>query len=195
MENQLENGSKTREKHSSVGCLVPAEPHDLGKTFFNVFDKRARWVWTSLDPTGERGLAGFPVMDLYPEEVRDAAWQKISAWLVNGEGGAYTVRALDWPKDGPDRLVNVKVTLLPFDHGDCAGISIATVLPDNYHEITDDDRAVLRLMADDHSLREIAQKLHRSESAIDGRVKALKEKLNCNTIGGLVATALRSHVI
>lgn len=175
--------------------LAPCSPHDLGKTFFNVFDKRARFRWTSLDPENKNGFTGTSVMDLYPPEVRDAAFAKISGWLLDGEAHSYIYRGYMWPREVPDRLVNLKITMLPFDYGELAGISIATNLPDNYHELADDDFILLRLMAKDRPLKEIAHEMSRSKSAIDARIKSLKMKLGCQTIGGLVALAFQCALI
>ena len=54
---------------------------------------------------------------------------------------------------------------------------------------------MLRLLCEDHTLKEIAGAMHRSESAIDTKIKTLKEKLGRKTLAGLAAFALRHGLI
>lgn len=75
-----------------------------------------------------------------------------------------------------------------------AAVGICSLLPDNYKDFTQDDRELVQYLADDMSLKEIAAKLNRSESAIDSRIKILKDKLGVRNLAGLVASALINNI-
>ncbi|MGB3211382.1 MAG: response regulator transcription factor [Desulforhopalus sp.] len=57
--------------------------------------------------------------------------------------------------------------------------------------LTIKEREVLQLIAEGHSTREIADKLFVSVKAIEGRRRRIMEKLQINTIAGLVKYAIR----
>ncbi len=175
--------------------LHPCEKHNCGGTFINVIDKRAHFRWTSLDPTNQHGYVGQSIIDLYPPDVRDDAFERMSQWLLNGHSDSWIVQAYDFPRSTPDKIVNVKVTVYPFDHGEMAGVSLVTVLPANYFDLTEDDFKLLKLLVADNSLKEIAAAMDRSASAIDARIKSIKEKLGCKSIAGLAAKAVWCHLV
>lgn len=180
---------------ATANQLYPCEPYDFGGTTFSVFDKYARFRWTSRDPSNSYGYVGTSVLDLYPDETRELAFERMSNWIMKGKSAAYITAVFDWPRTEHRDLINKRITLIPFDSGELAGAAISTVLPKNYHELTADDFTLLRLMADDKALKDIAHEMNRSTSAINAKVKSLKTKLGCKTLAGLVALALRSGMI
>lgn len=81
---------------------------------------------------------------------------------------------------------------------DLLGVSVCLIvadLPTNFLEFGDQDLQLLRLLAEDHSIKEIAELMQRSQSAIDARIKSLKEKLGRETLHGLVAAAIKSRLV
>ncbi len=175
--------------------LHPCSKHNCGGTIINIFDKRAIRRWTSLDPSGERALTGDSVIDLYPLEVRDEAFKRISEWIVSGKSDSWVVQAHDWRPGKEKKVQNWKITVYPLDHGELAGLSLSTILPDNYFDLTEDDLTLLRLLVADKGLKEIATEMDRSASATDARVKSLKKKLGCKTSAGLAAKAVWCHLV
>lgn len=175
--------------------LHPCKPHELGNTTFSILDKKARFRWTSRDPHNEHGYVGRSVIELYPEDTRLNAFHSLSQWIMGGKSEAYIADVFDWPSEDETRVISKKITLLPFDYGELAGISITTILPESHEAVVDDDRTMLRLMAADMPLKDIAHEMNRSKSAIDARIKSLKTKLRCQTIGGLVALAIQCALI
>lgn len=57
--------------------------------------------------------------------------------------------------------------------------------------LTTKEREVLQLIAEGHSTREVADKLFVSVKAIEGRRRRIMEKLQINTVAGLVKYAIR----
>lgn len=185
----------SQETKEQVMALQPCRPHNFGSMIFSIFDKNARFRWTSRDPSNEHGYVGSSLLDLYPEGIRERAFEHISKWIMTGKSSSYIASVYDWPREVHDLVVSKKITLMPLDSGELAGAAFSTVLPENYRELADDDFTVLRLMAQDKPLKEIAHSMNRSKSAIDARIKSLKTKLGCQTIGGLVALAIQCALI
>lgn len=188
MENMKTNTyfeSGTREKHNLDGNVI------------TLLDKRHRILWTSDDPLNTRGGVGLAPSDLYAEDVRNEITAITGRCFVGGETVGYVSESGPWPP-GSSKVHLWRVTMLPVDSQampNTAGVVMGTILPDSYPEINDDEKQVLSSLADDYSLKEIAAMMHRSESAIDSKIKSLKMKLGCKTIGGLVAKAVRQSVI
>lgn len=76
-----------------------------------------------------------------------------------------------------------------------AAIGIVREIPDYWESVGTEDREILKLLAQDASLKEVSQKLFLSESAIDSRIRKLKTKLGVENIGGLVATAIQNFLV
>jgi DNA-binding CsgD family transcriptional regulator len=76
-----------------------------------------------------------------------------------------------------------------------AAVVVQQVLPDNFTEFNANDRQLLGMLAEDRSVREVADKLDRSESAIDMRIRALKGKLGVTTLHGLVAAGFNCNLV
>ena len=113
----------------------------------------------------------------------------LSRCIVGGEAATYIAPSVS--RDG--ELCHT--TLLPIDSIQPAALAICMMLPPNFDQFTEDEKTLLRLLADDRSLRQVAKEMHLSESAIDTRVKKLKEKLGCKNIGGMIAAAIRGSII
>ena len=172
-----------------------AEKHDLSNILICLVDTRARILWTSDDPLNERGHVGHAALDLYPEIIRPRVLHLLSRCILEGKVESYTEKATKLPSESNGRLYLWRITMLPVDQPNLAAMLIASVLPDCYGEITGDEKSLLRMLADDKTLKEIAGSMNRSESAIDSKMRLLKQKLGRTTIGGLVALALREFVI
>lgn len=165
------------------------EPHDPTRPFIGVVDKKCRIRWSSSEAN-----VGECSMDFYPPSVRPAVFEKFSNCIVMQKPECFTAEAFDQPTE-PRNSVTWKVTMLPFDFGELACIVLATIVPCTVRQLSLDDLSVLRLMAKDKPLKDIAHAMNRSKSAIDARIKCIKSKLNCQTIGGLVAFAMQSALI
>lgn len=68
-------------------------------------------------------------------------------------------------------------------------------MPDNFDRFTDAERELLRLLAEDHNIKDVATTVDRSESAIDARIRGLKTKMGKHTLYGLVAAAIRARLV
>lgn len=171
------------------GTLHASTPHDLTRQFIGVVDKNCRIRWSSSNSN-----VGKSAMDFYPDNIREMVFEKFSRCIVMRTTECFTAGAFDGPSE-PRCAVTWKVTIVPFDFRELACIVVATVLPDHYYDLTPDDLIVLRLMSQDNQVKDIAHSMNRSKSAIDARIKSMKLKLNCTTIGGLVALALQTALI
>ena len=167
------------------------EKHNLNNLFIALVDGHGRALWSSRDPGNEAGHVGQSILDVVVEDEREKALQAISRCLLEGQTVGYVVTM-----STNQLLEKWRVTLMPARYHEVGlAVAVCSHLPENYAEFTEGDKEMLVGLCADKSLREIAVEMHRSESAIDSKIKALKAKLGCKTIGGLVATALRSRVI
>jgi DNA-binding CsgD family transcriptional regulator len=172
-----------------------AEISQLPSLNFNLIvrlgDRRGRLLWSSDTPTDSPRDSG-QFLKLVGESSREEVQEKLSQCIVFGRPGQLICEA---SRRESDLLVPCQVTLLPVDVNSIAICAISSALPLNYQDFDEQDVQVLRLLADDCSLGEVAEKMHRSQSAIEARIKNLKAKLGKKTIGGLVAAALRNRLI
>lgn len=170
------------------------EKHNLSHIGIYLLDKRSRNLWGSVDPLNKAGsFVGKSVHDFYKPATAAAIMRITSECIIDGKEVAYVART-----DRTEDQALWRVTILPADSPslpNTSAVAICTMLPDNYFEITEDEKIVLGLLADDYTLKQIAGKMHRSQSAIDSKIKSLKTKMDCRTIGGLVAKAVRGSII
>ncbi len=177
---------------------IPGEKHSLNNLIVGLHDAKSRLLWTSDDPTNSRQAAGASVFDFYPPEEQDKLRVVIAKCFLDGEEVGHVANAGSWPPGPEGRPAKWRITYLPISVPSCpgiAGMGFGSRLPDNYDEITEDDKILLRLLADDLSHKEISAEIHRSESAVDAKIRALKDKLGCKGIGGLVGKALQQSII
>lgn len=175
-----------------------AEKHSLTNLIISLHDSRARVLWTSDDPHNVNQHAGMSAFDLHSPEDQHRVREAVSKCFLDGESVAYIADAGKWPPTDDEQPSKWRVTLLPASSSTIpglAGVAVGSKLPTNYPEITEDEKALLRLLADDCSHKEIAATIHRSESAVDSKIRALKDKLGCKGIGGLVGKALQQAII
>ena len=168
------------------------EKHNLENFVVSLHDQRSRLLWCSNDPLNALEGNGLTMFEITPDYEHDQIRRAITECFINGESAWYIVDAGRPPKS------KYRVTMLPVSSPalpGVAGVAFGSKLPDNYLDITQDDRVLLKMLADDLSHKEIATAMHRSESSIDSRIKNLKVKLGCKGIGGLVGTALQLFII
>lgn len=159
-----------------------------------LIDKHGCCVWNNKDPMNESGRHGIPVLDSVPEEDRAKVREALSHCLLESKTVQYSVRGQYLGGE----MVMWRVSLLPIPMGNQGTIvccAISNVIPDNHESFTAEDRELLRHLANDMTLRDLGEIMHRSPTAIDTRIKSLKEKLNVHNIGGLVASAILKHII
>ncbi len=161
--------------------LLSCKPHNMCRPFIGVVDKNSKIRWTS-----SKQNLGRSSIDFYPENIRAAVLERFSQCIVLEQPTSFIAHAFDGPEE-PRRL--------PFDFRELAAVVLASILPVGYSALSDDDLSVLQLMSEDKALKDIAHEMNRSKSAIDARIKSVKTKLGCETIGGLVALALTNSMI
>jgi DNA-binding CsgD family transcriptional regulator len=172
------------EKHSGYDPLV------------GLIDKHGRLIWLSDDPFNKAGLAGSAIAENVIVPDRDRIVDALGRCFFKNEIVEYQVTGRPSPSIGGEHPVTWNVRLLPVKSGgEIAGCCLCRPLPEYHTEINDDERQMVKLMCEDKGLKEIAQVMFLSESAIDSKVRQLKDKLGVNTIGGLVATALKESLI
>lgn len=164
------------------------EKHNLSNLFIALVDGHGRAVWSSNDPDNKVGYVGQSILDVVVVEDREMAKNALSQCLLDGKTVGYTVN-LDGDQKQPWR-----VTLMPIPSMGSA-LAVCSLLPNNYPNITAEDKNLLAGLGQDMTLKEIARRMHRSESAIDSKIKSLKDKLGCKTLPGLVAMALQAYII
>lgn len=193
MISNTEKGGQTEEKPRSISKFTGIEDNFV----LMLLDHRGRILWSSDHPTDSKPpFYGVSVCSLINESDRDDCERIISGCIVYNRPAQFVLRAEVPPRSVLDKdSTNIRFTFLPADTAPVAMCLIASILPSNYDQFSDEDRQVLGLLAQDQSLKEIATKMDRSRSAIDSRIKSLKEKLRQRGIGGLVAAAIRLRLI
>lgn len=161
-------------------------------------NKQGKNIWCSDSKGGgvpqwhETVIAETPIED---QPVIVAALSRV---LIHGEPSEYVIRgrrADTMPKED-DSLVWWRVKLFPCHlASETVAIGFCSLVPDNYQNFTDEDKKVLRALAEDKTLKEIGEACHRSESAVDSKIKILKEKLGVRNLGGLVGASLVNQII
>lgn len=187
MNHQAKNARTLAENTKSL--LDLKYPHN---TFVFLLDKRAHIVWCSEQST----VPAHSLLDALPVSETATVESAVSRCLLRGETAEYTTigeRTATMPEGNP---VTWRVRLFPYNHefSTIAAVGVCSLLPDNYSSFTQDDRDLIGYLAADMSLKEIAHRLNRSESALDSRIKLLKDKLNVNTLAGLVGSAMINHI-
>ena len=170
------------------------EKHSLGNLFITLIDRTGKILWATSDPTGSRGVVGRSGREFCDAESYHIVTDALRRCVVDSETVVYFQRAKRIT--GENRLWHT--TMMPMaipGLSPIAACAISRIVPDNYFDFTDDEKGTLRMLADDLTLKEIAAEMHRSESAIDARIKILKDKLGCKNLAGLVGAAIRKGVI
>lgn len=178
MENEYKNNGATGEKHILDGVTLV------------LIGTRGRIVWLSMDAPH---LIGLPFYEPIHEDDRHIAIDALKTASVDGQTVRYSVRAPHALP--PNDVLAWDAVMFPVDREGIIACVACWTIPHNHGDFSVDEIEVLRLMAQDCTLKQIARKVNRSESAIDGRIKVLKEKLKVNTLPGLVASAISMHII
>jgi DNA-binding CsgD family transcriptional regulator len=169
-------------------ALAEVKPNPV----YGIISAAGKILWSSGDPLNEHGTVGLQATDVNsdPEDIIG----KMSRCIFKKEIVSFTTRARDCPPAPPDPL-NWQVVFYPLGLADAAIMSVNVRLPSNLTPIDDSERQLLSLLCDDCTLKEAAERMFLSESAIDGKIKKLKLKLNVRNIGGLVAASLRYALV
>ena len=160
--------------------------------FIKLLDRRGRLLWISdqIDPT----KWDKPMLEYAHDEDRAAVEENFSRCVVKGESVGFAARwycpIIDatiwcWSRIHPSE---------PLVPSAVAAILVQSILPDTWNQFTDADKELLKLLADDHSIKDVATTVDRSESAIDARIRGLKSKMGKHTLHGLVAAAIRARL-
>lgn len=174
----------------------PGERHIGDNAIVSLIDKHGQCIWTNLDPTNNCGRGSLPVLDTVVPEDRAKVREALGQCLLESQVLRYNVRG--YYLGDTERLLAWHVTLLPVplrSDGTVACCAISHILPANHAEFSADERLLLNYLAADKTLKEAAILMHRSVTAIDNKIKTLKEKLRVQNIGGLVAAAIVNHII
>lgn len=156
--------------------------------FIKLLDHRGRIIWAS-DPASEvldRRLPEFAV-----DEDRVSAEARLADTVIRGQRVSFTSR-WNTPRLG---VIWCRTDLYPVECSGVAAVAVHQVLPECFQEMTAQDVEILRLLAADHGVNEIALLLDRSPSTIDCRVRSLKTRLNQKTLHGLISAAYRGCVL
>jgi DNA-binding CsgD family transcriptional regulator len=159
-------------------------------------DKRGRTIWNSNDPLDSEDASGKAIVDTVLPADRETVLDALSRCFFKDETVDYEVTGEPPPASDQQRLTAWRVRLLPITNLTMiAGCCVCQALPEYHAEITPDERKMMALLCEDNTLKEIAQAMFLSESAIDNKMRGLKDKLGVKNIGGLVATAMREALI
>jgi len=153
-------------------------------------DKRGRVVWRSSDPLDENERAGSIISEDVVDDDRPTILDALSRCFFQEETVSYTVTGR--PEISPEKRPSTwQVQLMPIHGwGELSGCCVCRMLPEYHAEIKDDERTMLTLLCEDKTLKEIAQAMYLSESAIDSKIRTLKDKMGVRNIGGLVSEAI-----
>jgi DNA-binding CsgD family transcriptional regulator len=171
------------------------EKHTLQNVVVCIVDKHGRINWSSIDPLDNRGGVAPKIIDMAVPKDHDKILTALTRCLIE----SHTV---EWETTGVGISGSVDcmntpwlVRLFPLDRGDLAAVGICHIMAEYHAGITDDERLILRLLAADHMLKDIAEKMFLSENTIDTKMRHLKAKMGVRNIGGLVAKAINECII
>lgn len=171
--------------------------HNLGNLVLTLYDSRSRILWISGDPSNHTGLAGQSFYELWPFEEHKRFNQAFNLCTIHGERVGFIAPGPDFPpRQG--KYTIWRVTLAPIDIPSLpslVAVSFGSRLPSTISQIGNDEKELLQFLCEDLTLKQIAGRMLLSESAIDAKMRRLKEKFGSKTIGGLVSAALSHAVI
>lgn len=166
----------------------------MDNLFIKMLDRRGRVMWISEGM--DAGIWDKPMLEYAHEDDRELCDENFARCIVKGESVSFAARwhcpitkRVEWCWT---RIHSLEPTDLPTS---VAAVLTQSVLPSNYGQFTEADRELLRLLADDHNIKDVATTVDRSESAIDARIRGLKDKLGKHSLHGLVAAACRAKLI
>ncbi len=180
--------------------LPPVLPHLRDNLNITLHDKRGRLIWTTDASSSDAPYYGMEAAKTIAECDREEWHKQLQRCVVDGIVGRYTVKALPMLSQqshdaGP--IVMYRGVMLPIDNdvSQVAVCTVASILPENFDDFTPQDIQVLTLLSNDTTLKQICKQLKLSSSTVDARVKRIKAKLECKTIAGAVAKAIRFRLI
>lgn len=160
--------------------------------FVTLLNRRGQILWSTVK--SNPGLEGRLFTDLVIEDDRDQMNNELAECIVGGKSRVFTSR---WHCPSPPQI-NVLTQLHPVEPSEgltVAAISVQRHVPGNFSEFNEADKALLRLLSQDHTIKEAATAMSRSESTIDVRIKHLKVKMGSQTLHGLIAAALGGSLV
>jgi len=156
--------------------------------FIKLLDHRARIIWTS---DKDNFALNSKLAEFAVEEDRVSAEARLADAVLRGHRVEFISR-WDSPRRGQ---VWSRTFLFPVELPGIAALSVNQLLPVCFNEFTDQDIEILRLLAADKGINEIAVEMDRSTSTIDGRVRGLKVRLEQKTLHGLISAAYRGSLL
>jgi DNA-binding CsgD family transcriptional regulator len=163
--------------------------------FIKLLDRRGRIIWNQRgrDPANWKDA---PLQEAGVAEHRQMIDENFYRCIVGGETVEFAAK---WYCPSLKADVWLQTTFHPIDPkvggGHIAALVVQSLLPENHEEFSETDREMLRLLADDHNIKDVAETVDRSESAIDTRIRNLKTKLGKHTLHGLIAGAIRGRLV
>lgn len=159
---------------------------------YGIISAAGKILWSSCDPLNDHGTNKLEATQVNsdPEDII----AKMSQCVFKKEIVSFTTKAWDCPP-APRVPIDWQVVFYPLGLAEAAIMSVNVRLPRNLAPIDDSERQLLSHLCDDCTLKEAAERMFLSESAIDGKIKKLKQKLNVHNIGGLVAAAMRYSLV
>lgn len=177
------------------------EKHNLDNLIITLHDNRSRILWSSHVEGDQLGVGDSLVNQWPAQEAEKLKWA-ISTCFMESESISLVLRLAEsslWritmiSIGSPEMSDESRAALQSLAPG-VSVIALRSQLPENYEAISDGDKELLRLLCEDCTLRQAANKMLLSESAIDAKIRKLKQKLDVHNIGGLVAKAIRQTII
>lgn len=176
-----------------VGLLTtqPTLAHLATMSTFAValLDRQFRILWSSRLPEPNSEAVGVSAFDILDRKYHDLAKQAFADCLIEGKVGSYVVESDIFEPTGK-RRARLRIALYPVTNTSDVAMVLITHELHPAGEVQEMDRTILRMLANDRSVGDVAEALHRSESAIAQRIKAMKQRFGRTSLHGLVAQAV-----
>lgn len=159
-----------------------------------LLDRRFRNLWWNAKPQ-DNPFIGKSLLEFTMDETR--LREKFAALMLDGPVEEFVMEwMLYQPPDYTGyRIAKMLTKLIRVDDlPTVAFVAIGKEVAD-LPQLAEQDREILRLLGDDLTLVEIADKMGRSLSTIEYRSKRLKEAFGVKTLPGLAAEAVRREAI
>jgi DNA-binding NarL/FixJ family response regulator len=177
---------------------VTTHQHNI---FVGLVDRRGRFLWANQfpdDPDVWYYKEPF-FAHIHPDDV-ERCKAAFARCVIEGETVDIICRAILYEtaeEQAEKKYLTFQARFHPCDieaAPQIACVLVDHVIPDGV-EFSETDMSVLKGLMDDKSIKEIADMLDKSASAIETRIKNLKDKLGVETLPGLVASVMRSYLV
>lgn len=158
-----------------------------------LFDKRGRTQWSTALAEAD-DLYGKDFFQFLAVGDQDRVKQLFAKCIIDGSCVDYITDGMHASFRDEGVMYPFHVTLYPIARViEAAVCAVVRVIPT--WNLDEQDLTLLKLAADDHPVKEIAALMHRSESAIEVRIRNLKAKTGKTTLVGVVAEAIRRNLL